>query len=74
MNFLRNLCEGSAAEVGPVMDWIFNGTQVSLLDLVADALKAAPSTSAVLQHALYVASNLTASALPVGYIPLLRVL
>ena len=63
MTFLRNLCEGSAEEVAPVMDWIYDATQMSLLDVVADALRVTPAASTLLQHALYVASNLTASEL-----------
>lgn len=70
MNFLRNMCEGTTAEVSIVMDWLYIGTPFTVLELVAEALNAS-STSAVLQHALYVASNLTACALlltPIGAI------
>lgn len=68
MNFLRNMCEGTAVEVSIVMDWVEVGTPFTVLGVVAEALHAS-SPSAVLQHALYVASNLTACALlltPIG--------
>jgi len=51
MNFLRNMCEGTAVEVSIVMDWVEVGTPFTVLGVVAEALHAS-SPSAVLQHAL----------------------
>lgn len=64
MNLLRNLCEGSTAEVEQVLVWISGGTQCSLLQLVCEKLQQGTGASdRLLQHALHVASNLAASAL-----------